>query len=75
VDGVGSRGLVLESKVGLFYMSLIRMLLSRVDPFAVYAAERELVESGIQIPRERLVSHYLVQGQLRTLVSKLTGSP
>jgi hypothetical protein len=47
----------------------------KVDPFAVYAAERELAAAGRTVPRELLVSHYLLCGQLRTLVSKLLGAP
>ncbi len=56
-------------------MTFIRMVLSDIDPFAVYAAERELSEHGITVTREQLAAHYSAQGQLRTAVSKLTASP
>jgi hypothetical protein len=56
-------------------MTFLRMLIMKVDPFAVYAAERELAAAGRTVPRELLVSHYLLCGQLRTLVSKLLVAP
>jgi hypothetical protein len=52
-------------------MTIIGMLLRQVDPFAVYAAERELAQHGRKVERELLVSQYLVLGQLRTLVRKI----
>src|SRR5690242_3923583 len=36
--------------------------------------ERELARHGVRVGRETLVSHYLVLGQLRTLVAQLTAS-
>jgi len=54
-----------------FAMTFFGMFMSRVDPFAVYAAERELAKHGRSVRRNVLVSHYLLRGQLRTLVRNL----
>ena len=56
-------------------MTILSMLMAKVDPFAVYAAERELAMRGRSVPREVLVSHYLMNGQLRTLVARLVDAP
>jgi len=50
----------------------IGMLLRGVDPFAVYRCERTLKDAGVVIDRDRLVSHYLVMGQLDTLAKRVT---
>ena len=49
-------------------MTFIGMILRKVDPFAVYAAERQLADCGVSVPRESLITHYLIRGQLRTTV-------
>jgi hypothetical protein len=56
-------------------MTFLSTLMANVDPFAVYAAERELATHGRSVPREVLVPHYLRRGQLRTLVIKLIAAP
>jgi hypothetical protein len=48
-----------------------QLALAGVDPFAVRAAERELAELGVRIERRDLAAHYLVTGQLQTLVARL----
>lgn len=53
-------------------MGILKMMMLKVDPFAVYAAERELAAHGHSVPREVLVAHYLVLGQLRTAVQRIT---
>ncbi len=56
-------------------MTFVGMLLRKVDPFAVYAAERELAQRGISVQRDLLISSYLVNGQLQTFVAKLIAEP
>jgi hypothetical protein len=56
-------------------MTFFGMLMARVDPFAVYAAERELANHGISVPHNILTTQYLVRGQLRTIVKKLVSRP
>ena len=52
-------------------LDFIHMLLIRLDPFKVYRAERALRAHGIRLPRDVLINHYLVMGQLETLTARL----
>lgn len=55
--------------------SFLHMLTLKVDPFAVYRAERRLADADIYTDRQFLINHYLIQGQLDTFVQAAIDAP